>query len=86
MKKENEDFQKIIDEVMKQSIFEDMASIVGKEITQHAALLSVLQAELDESLNAFPTFKEQMKELEARRIVFKGKLSNIETPTSKLIV
>ncbi len=70
--------QAAIDEAIKDTTFIDMMSIVGKEITEQAALLSIMQANLEKSLEAFPEFKEKMEELRARRIVFKGKLSNIE--------
>ncbi len=83
---EKKSFQDIIDQVMLDNMFTDMKSLVGKEITEQAALLSVMQANLEKELEAFPNFRKDMEELQARRIVFKGKLSNIEQPESKLII
>lgn len=83
-KEEQKSFQDIIDEVMKDTTFQDMESLVGKEIAQQAALLSVMNSNLQEELSKFPNFATDMEELRARRIVFKGNLSNIEK--SKLII
>ncbi len=74
---EKEMMQAAIDRAMEDPTFQDMASIVGKEITEHAVFISILSAGLQSELDKFPDFQKKMEELKARRIVFKGNLSNI---------
>jgi hypothetical protein len=53
--------QAAIDQILEDDTFKDMLELVGAEITQQAALISLMQANLDKALEAYPTFKKDMQ-------------------------
>lgn len=53
--------QAAIDQILEEDAFKDMLGLVGQEITQQAALICIMQANLDKALEAFPTFKKDMQ-------------------------
>ncbi len=64
----NNAIQLQINEKMLDPYFQDMFSVVGREVTEFAALVDVLRGQLEEKLAQLPTFDVDMAVLKARRM------------------
>ncbi len=55
--------QLALDQILEDETFKDMYTLVGKEITEQAALISIMQANLEKALEEYPNFKKNMASL-----------------------